>query len=42
MPQFRYTLDNDKLTYEQRQFYEDNGYLLIKDSIDHSILDECM
>lgn len=42
MPQFRYTLDNDKLTLEQRQFYEDNGYLLIKDSIDHSILDECI
>ncbi|ETE57727.1 Phytanoyl-CoA dioxygenase, peroxisomal, partial [Ophiophagus hannah] len=28
--QFRYTLDNDVLTREQRQFYEDNGYLLIK------------
>ncbi|XP_054255439.1 phytanoyl-CoA dioxygenase, peroxisomal isoform X2 [Indicator indicator] len=28
--QFRYTLDNDVLTEEQRQFYEDNGYLLIK------------
>ncbi|KAM6094746.1 phytanoyl-CoA dioxygenase, peroxisomal [Chlamydotis macqueenii] len=27
---FRYTLDNDVLTTEQRQFYEDNGYLLIK------------
>ncbi|NXW12273.1 PAHX protein, partial [Circaetus pectoralis] len=25
-----YTLDNDVLTTEQRQFYEDNGYLLIK------------
>ncbi|KFQ22016.1 Phytanoyl-CoA dioxygenase, peroxisomal, partial [Merops nubicus] len=23
-------LDNDVLTTEQRQFYEDNGYLLIK------------
>ncbi|XP_076210640.1 phytanoyl-CoA dioxygenase, peroxisomal-like [Aptenodytes patagonicus] len=27
---FCYTLDNDVLTTEQRQFYEDNGYLLIK------------
>nr|XP_021153912.1 phytanoyl-CoA dioxygenase, peroxisomal isoform X1 [Columba livia] len=27
---FRYTLDNNVLTTEQRQFYEDNGYLLIK------------
>ncbi|XP_010134646.1 PREDICTED: phytanoyl-CoA dioxygenase, peroxisomal-like, partial [Buceros rhinoceros silvestris] len=25
-----YTLDNDVLTTEQRQFYEDNGYLLIR------------
>ncbi|NXL29151.1 PAHX protein, partial [Glaucidium brasilianum] len=25
-----YTLDNNILTAEQRQFYEDNGYLLIK------------
>ncbi|NXX56114.1 PAHX protein, partial [Scopus umbretta] len=25
-----YTLDNDVLTTKQRQFYEDNGYLLIK------------
>ncbi|POI20484.1 hypothetical protein CIB84_015769, partial [Bambusicola thoracicus] len=27
---FRFTLDNDILTPEQRQFYEDNGYLLIR------------
>ncbi|XP_074019592.1 phytanoyl-CoA dioxygenase, peroxisomal [Numenius arquata] len=27
---FRYTVDNNVLTTEQRQFYEDNGYLLIK------------
>jgi len=25
-----FTLDNDILTTEQRQFYEDNGYLLIR------------
>ncbi|KFQ06874.1 Phytanoyl-CoA dioxygenase, peroxisomal, partial [Haliaeetus albicilla] len=25
-----YTLDNDVLTTEQRQFYEDNGYLVVK------------
>ncbi|KFV71767.1 Phytanoyl-CoA dioxygenase, peroxisomal, partial [Struthio camelus australis] len=25
-----YTLDNDVLTTEQRQFYEENGYLVIK------------
>ncbi|XP_015727837.1 phytanoyl-CoA dioxygenase, peroxisomal [Coturnix japonica] len=27
---FRFTLDNNILTTEQRQFYEDNGYLLIR------------
>uniref|UniRef100_G1N089 Phytanoyl-CoA dioxygenase, peroxisomal n=2 Tax=Meleagris gallopavo TaxID=9103 RepID=G1N089_MELGA len=27
---FRFTLDNGILTTEQRQFYEDNGYLLIR------------
>ncbi|XP_063164252.1 phytanoyl-CoA dioxygenase, peroxisomal [Candoia aspera] len=31
--QFRYTLDNNVLTLEQRQFYEDNGYLLIKNLV---------
>ncbi|XP_070802722.1 phytanoyl-CoA dioxygenase, peroxisomal [Pituophis catenifer annectens] len=31
--QFRYTLDNDVLTPEQRRFYEDNGYLLIKNLV---------
>ncbi|KFV95586.1 Phytanoyl-CoA dioxygenase, peroxisomal, partial [Eurypyga helias] len=25
-----YTLESDVLTTEQRQFYEDNGYLLVK------------
>ncbi|NWS52499.1 PAHX protein, partial [Chunga burmeisteri] len=25
-----YTLDNDVLTAEQRQFYEDNGHLLVR------------
>ncbi|XP_068962520.1 phytanoyl-CoA dioxygenase, peroxisomal-like [Petaurus breviceps papuanus] len=27
---FQYTLDNNVLTLEQRQFYEDNGFLVIK------------
>ncbi|XP_070611124.1 phytanoyl-CoA dioxygenase, peroxisomal [Erythrolamprus reginae] len=31
--QFRYTLENDTLTLEQRGFYEDNGYLLIKNLV---------
>ncbi|CAG5120202.1 unnamed protein product [Candidula unifasciata] len=27
---FKYTVDNRKLTFQQRQFYEDNGFLVIK------------
>ncbi|XP_071280188.1 phytanoyl-CoA dioxygenase, peroxisomal isoform X1 [Agelaius tricolor] len=30
---FCYTLDNDVLSTEQRQFYEDNGYLLIRNLV---------
>ncbi|XP_026277846.1 phytanoyl-CoA dioxygenase, peroxisomal-like [Frankliniella occidentalis] len=37
----RYTLDNPRLTFEQRKFYEDNGYLLFKKLIDEDFLDEC-
>ncbi|KAL8207447.1 UNVERIFIED_CONTAM: hypothetical protein K2H54_056656 [Gekko kuhli] len=31
--QFRYTLDNNLLTPAQRHFYEENGYLLIKNLV---------
>ncbi|XP_015276319.1 PREDICTED: phytanoyl-CoA dioxygenase, peroxisomal [Gekko japonicus] len=31
--QFRYTLDNNLLTPAQRNFYEENGYLLIKNLV---------
>ena len=27
---FKYTLDSPRLTREQRQFYEENGFLVIK------------
>ncbi|XP_077157968.1 phytanoyl-CoA dioxygenase, peroxisomal [Paroedura picta] len=30
---FRYTLDNDRLTPVQRHFYEENGYLVIKNLV---------
>ncbi|OQR68287.1 phytanoyl-CoA dioxygenase, partial [Tropilaelaps mercedesae] len=30
MSKFRFTLDHPKLSSEQRQFYEDNGYLIVK------------
>lgn len=29
----RYTLDNNVLSLEQRQFYEENGFLVIKNLI---------
>jgi hypothetical protein len=28
------------LTEEQRQFYEDNGYILIRNNVSHALLDE--
>ncbi|KAM6216207.1 phytanoyl-CoA dioxygenase, peroxisomal [Rhynchocyon petersi] len=31
--QFQYTLDNNVLSLEQRQFYEENGFLLIKNLV---------
>ncbi|KAM4039179.1 phytanoyl-CoA dioxygenase, peroxisomal [Anomaloglossus baeobatrachus] len=39
-PRFHYTLDNDRLTTEQRQFYEDNGFLVIKNLVSHEDLDD--
>uniref|UniRef100_A0A8C5PSL2 Phytanoyl-CoA dioxygenase, peroxisomal n=1 Tax=Leptobrachium leishanense TaxID=445787 RepID=A0A8C5PSL2_9ANUR len=30
---FQYTLDNDVLSLEQRQFYEENGFLVIKNMV---------
>lgn len=38
---FRYTLDNPLLTLEERQFYEDNGYLVVKGLIEDELLDAC-
>lgn len=34
---FRFTVDaaNSLLTKEQREFYEENGYIVIKDLVDH-------
>ena len=36
-----YTLDNPLLTLEQRQFYEDNGFIVVKNLVDHKLLDAC-
>ncbi|XP_022659970.1 phytanoyl-CoA dioxygenase, peroxisomal-like isoform X1 [Varroa destructor] len=32
--QFRFTLDHPKLSTEQRQFYEENGYMIVKGMFD--------
>ena len=38
---FRYTNDNPLLSLEQRSFYDENGYLVIRKLIDDDILDKC-
>ncbi|KAK7895963.1 hypothetical protein WMY93_021288 [Mugilogobius chulae] len=37
---FSYSLDNNLLTPEQRLFYEENGYLLIKNLVSHEDIDK--
>ncbi|XP_066489708.1 phytanoyl-CoA dioxygenase, peroxisomal [Tiliqua scincoides] len=37
--QFRFTLDNDLLSPEQRYFYEENGYLVIKNLVSSEEID---
>ena len=36
---FRYTLDAAKLTHNQREFYERNGFLVIKGLVSHDKID---
>jgi len=36
---FRFTLDNPRLTVEQREFYEENGYIVFRNLIPHHQLD---
>ncbi|KAF7381328.1 hypothetical protein HZH66_013722 [Vespula vulgaris] len=38
---FRFTRNNDRLTFNQRLFYEKNGFLIISDLIPRYILDKC-
>lgn len=40
-PRFRYTLDNPLLSLEQRQFYEDNGFLVVPRLVSSQLLDAC-
>jgi phytanoyl-CoA hydroxylase len=34
-PTFQYTTGNGCLTLAQRQFYEDNGYLIVRNFLKH-------
>ena len=36
---FRYTLENKVLTYEQRKFYEENGYFVVRRLVPQEKLD---
>jgi len=40
-PRFRYTQDNTLLSPEQRQFYEENGYIVLRKLVDSNLLDTC-
>ncbi|XP_078596481.1 phytanoyl-CoA dioxygenase, peroxisomal-like [Branchiostoma floridae x Branchiostoma japonicum] len=37
--EFRYTVDGGVLTHQQRKFYEENGFLVIKNLISHDKID---
>lgn len=39
--EFQYTLGNPLLKWNQRKFYEDNGYLVIPHLVHHELLEEC-
>lgn len=41
MSNYKYTTSGFNLSKEQRQFYEENGYIVIRNLVDHSVLDEC-
>lgn len=36
---FQYTLDNPRLTHAQRVFYEENGFLVIPNLVEHDKID---
>jgi len=39
--QYKYTKDNLYLTDQQRDFYEENGFVVFRNLVDHGLLDEC-
>jgi hypothetical protein len=38
---FRYTTNNPLLSYSQRKFYEENGYLVIPHLVEDELIEEC-
>lgn len=38
---YKYTCGNKILTDQQRQFYEENGFVVFKNLVDHKLLDMC-
>jgi hypothetical protein len=38
---FRYTRNNPLLSYSQRKFYEENGYLVIPHLVEDDLIEEC-
>lgn len=38
---FKYTTDNPLLNYSQRNFYEENGYLVIPHLVEDELIEEC-
>ena len=38
---FEYTIDHPRLTLRQREFYEENGFLVIPKLVPEDVLDHC-
>jgi hypothetical protein len=38
---FKYTTDSPFLSYSQRKFYEENGYLVVRRLVEDELIEEC-
>lgn len=41
MTSYKYTVGNSVLTKEQRDFYEENGYLVFRHLVSDDIIEQC-
>lgn len=41
MGSYKYTTSGFNLNKEQRDFYEENGYIVIRNLVNHNLLDDC-